>query len=330
MKTQAFFVELLKQHCPPHLHLAEELSSVLNISSDSVYRRLRCETEIGLEETIKICERFDISLSVLQEMQKNTVAFRINPLNSSEDSFLNYLKTLYQDIASISAEPGFEICYAAEDLPVYYHFFFPELARFKMVYWNQSLLRSEAITARKVEEVTLPSAWFEQATLAREAYWMAPATEIWNADTLKCTVEQIRYFWESGFFIDNQLPLLLCKELHALLDAVAQQAELGFKVNALTGAVSEARYRLYGSDLMIGNNTVLVSSDRSISSYIGYHSINFMRSKNADFIRSTQHWMQNLISKSHPLSQVSERQRYQFFLRVRSCVDQLQQQLEKG
>ncbi|MFZ9755065.1 MAG: hypothetical protein ACO3DK_03420 [Bacteroidia bacterium] len=57
---------MLKQHCPPHLHLAEELSSVLNISSDSVYRRLRCETEIGLEETIKICERFDISLSVLQ------------------------------------------------------------------------------------------------------------------------------------------------------------------------------------------------------------------------------------------------------------------------
>jgi hypothetical protein len=50
------FIELLKRSAPMHISLAEELSELLQISLDSVYRRLRCETDITLTETFAICK----------------------------------------------------------------------------------------------------------------------------------------------------------------------------------------------------------------------------------------------------------------------------------
>ena len=60
--VQTNFIELLKRSAPMHISLAEELSELLQISLDSVYRRLRCETDITLSETFAICKHFNIPL----------------------------------------------------------------------------------------------------------------------------------------------------------------------------------------------------------------------------------------------------------------------------
>jgi hypothetical protein len=114
-----------------HISLAEELSELLQISLDSVYRRLRCETDITLTETFAICKHFNIPLEALSEVNSNMVAFRINKLTADSESFYQYLQVLHGDLSWMMKYPNHKLIYAAEDLPVFYHFFFPKLAQFK-------------------------------------------------------------------------------------------------------------------------------------------------------------------------------------------------------
>ncbi|MBI1184709.1 hypothetical protein GC194_10580, partial [bacterium] len=78
---QAQFVENLKMVCPSNVSLAEELAELLALSSDSVYRRLRCETEFSLSETVKICEYFSVKL----------------PFQTVENQFLPFTPSVYSN-----------------------------------------------------------------------------------------------------------------------------------------------------------------------------------------------------------------------------------------
>lgn len=324
MRPQEFFVAQLREMCPAHLNLAEELAGLLNLSLDSIYRRLRGETDISLEETLAICAHFELPLASVLEQQANMVAFRTNTLGGDSASFTQYLKVIVADVMGMHGEPDFEIVYAAEDLPVYYNFFFFELARFKMVYWNKSILGSSELIGRCVEDVDVPNHWVEQVPIARAAFLGVKIQEIWNEDTLKSTLKQIRYYWEAGYFRTPELPLRLCQDLFDLVEAVSQQAKTGKKFNPLTKKFTDVPFRLYCSDLMIGTNTVALRSKHSMASYLGYHTFNFMRTKNADFNRSTQDWLDNMRQKGTLISEAGEKQRWQFFHSMNRQIEELQ------
>ncbi len=78
---------------------------------------------------------------------------------------------------------------------------------------------------------------------------------------------------------------------------------------------------------MIGNNTVFLTSDTHQSSYIGHNSFNFIRSNNRYFSEITESWLNNMISKSTPLSLVAEKSRNQFFKGIYNSIDKFRQQV---
>ncbi len=330
MKPQEFFVAQLREMCPSHLNLAEELAGLLNLSLDSIYRRLRGETDISLEETLSICSHFELPLASVLEQQPNMVAFRTNSLGQSAESFTQYLRVIVGDVMGMRGELEFEIVYAAEDLPVYYNFFFYELARFKMVYWNKSILGSKEMVGRCVEDVEVPNHWVEQVPIARAAFLGVKTQEIWNEDTLKSTLKQIRYYWEAGYFRSSELPLRLCQDLMDLVEMLSQQAQAGRKYNPLTQEFTEVPFRLYCSDLMIGTNTVALRSKHSMASYLGYHTFNFMRTKHSDFNRSTQDWLDNMRQKGVLISEAGEKQRLQFFNSLNRQVEELREAISRS
>lgn len=326
-KFQMAFVELLKNSVPAHLNLAEELSSRMSMSLDSIYRRLRCETDFSLEETLKIAEQFSISITNLIANQTNMVTFRANNLNKESDSFQNYLNVLHADLDWIRTSPNAKVTYAAEDLPVFYNFFFPELARFKMCYWNKSTLNSPAFQGLCVEDVVVPSNWGGEAAKVRETFMKIPSTEIWHEDTMKSTIKQIQFYWAAGFFKNQETYLKVLTELESLIDMVKKQAEVGKKYNPLTKEYSTMDYTLYACDLMIGNNCVFLESDNKSASYLGYNTFNFIQTKNDYFNRQTQEWLDNLISKSDKVSQISEKTRNQFFNSLLSQITRIKVQI---
>jgi len=61
-----------------------------------------------------------------------------------------------------------------------------------------------------------------------------------------------------------------------------------------------------------------------MASYLGYHTFNFMRTKNADFNRSTQDWLDNMRQKGTLISEAGEKQRWQFFHSMNRQIEELQ------
>src|ERR1035437_6885835 len=102
---QKEFINKLKDILPSNLSLADELSDLLEVSTDSAYRRIRGETVLSIDEVVKICRHYKIPFSPVSEENPNTITFGIRPLTNDKQAFENYLIDLRNDLKKIN---GFE------------------------------------------------------------------------------------------------------------------------------------------------------------------------------------------------------------------------------
>lgn len=312
-KYQRQFMDLLKNSVPAHIKLAEEISQLLNISADSAYRRIRCETDISISEAVEICKFFDLPLDRIIPEGSSAVTFQINRFNNEFASFENYLNNLIHDLEFITRFEDGEVYYAAEDLPVFYNFYFPKLAKFKIAYWMKSIQNSEDLQGLKIEDIELPESFHPKAMRIGELFLKLKSTDLWHEDTIKSVLRQISFYWDAGFFREKQTVLDVLDELENLIDMVEIQATAGKKIIYSKKQHTGSEYVFYISDLMIGNNCVILKAGERVTTYLGYNTFNFMHTNGHIFNEQASEWMQNLISKSTLVSQVGEKIRNQFF-----------------
>ncbi len=62
LSAQQSFFQHIKSILPVHLSLIDAIAEVLSITNDSVYRRIRGEKPITLDEAAKLAAHFKISL----------------------------------------------------------------------------------------------------------------------------------------------------------------------------------------------------------------------------------------------------------------------------
>src|SRR5436189_3215860 len=74
-ELQKQFFHQLKGRLPQHLSLPEEVADLLEISTDSSYRRIRGEKPLTLDEARKLCNHFKISLDQLLSIDTDTTIF---------------------------------------------------------------------------------------------------------------------------------------------------------------------------------------------------------------------------------------------------------------
>ena len=64
----------LRENLPPHLSMVDELCELLELSPDSVYRRIRGEKPITLNELKRICSHYHLSIDHLLQLDKNLLS----------------------------------------------------------------------------------------------------------------------------------------------------------------------------------------------------------------------------------------------------------------
>jgi hypothetical protein len=321
MDYQQRFIDILRSMVPANLSLAHEMSAVLGISIDSAYRRMRCETPITLEEVVKLCFHFNVPLEALNSGIPQVVTFHYNLMYTDEANLSAYLYELHKQITQISNVSHSVIHYAAEDIPVFYHFGFPELLRFKLFYWRKSILNHQSLLQTRFETFQVDEDLVTVCNEIHQAYQRTPSAEIWTEETIMSTIQQIKFYWNAGFFQNKASALELCDCLNRLLDDVKAQADVGMKRSA--HSFNGVNYAMYQSDLMIGNNGVIVELQDHLAVFLGYLSFNFVRSENKVFAAQNKMWLDHLKAKSTLISGVSEKHRNQFFKSLVRHVDAL-------
>ena len=67
-QIQQQLFQIIKNKMPPDTSVADEVGKLLNISSDSAYRRMRSEKQITFEEVYILANHFKISLDQLMSI----------------------------------------------------------------------------------------------------------------------------------------------------------------------------------------------------------------------------------------------------------------------
>lgn len=326
LSYQLKFIEILKGHVPANLSLANEMSSLLGLSMDSTYRRIRGETEITLTEVVKLCHHFDIPLEALNNEIPSVVTFKFINRMDDEASFLQYLKSIQTDLERINRFEVKQLFFASEDIPVFHQFSQPVLGAFKMFYWLKSILNVESLQKQTFKPDLIKPEFVESAKAIYQHYQQIPSVEIWTEETMLSTIRQIRFYWDAGFFESTDAALEVTRQLEQMIQLIQKQAEVGKKIS-LSGSVTAVDYTFYLSDLMIGTNNILVKTENKITSYISYNSFNSMGTGNRFFNEQNERWMNNLISKATLLSGVAEKQRNQFFKGLYKKTEQLREHI---
>ena len=61
-ETQVELFKRIKKEIPPHIPLVNRIANVLDICKDSAYRRINGDYELSLEDAVKVCKHYGISL----------------------------------------------------------------------------------------------------------------------------------------------------------------------------------------------------------------------------------------------------------------------------
>jgi hypothetical protein len=328
--AQGLLISKIKSTLPANISLADELADLLQVSSDSAYRRIRGETALTIDEITRICSHFKISFDALVSQDEGFVSFTYHEVNNYAD-FIRYLNGIKDDMIRISRAPEKHIIYAAVDMPVFHYFAFPEYFYFKMFYWLRSVATDPEYQAKKYCISDLSA---EMISLCRELadlYASVPSIEIWPDSILNSIIKQITYYWQSGVFCSKEDAFSLITAIRKTLERAHHESETNMKLMSDGGTHNfERNYQLYQSDIEIGNNFILVSVGHAKILYNSFHTFNKMFTTNPPFCELTERWMNNLIKQSNLISGVAEKYRFQFFQKEYAKLDALHSLIEKG
>jgi hypothetical protein len=330
--AQTLFMQRIKSSLPSNISLVDELADLLGVSNDSAYRRIRGETQLSIEELSAMCKHFKVSFdSFINNTNDNVVSFTHHQLSSHVSTFREYLQGIKDDLDQVLKYPenDRQIIFAAEDIPVFQNFAHPDLAAFKIFYWNKSILNAKGFEDKKYEKTHIDQDLLDTAAGIYERYSRVSSIVIWSDDTVNSTIKQIEFYWDAGAFKSKEDALKVCDDVNLMFARINKQAELNVKLGLDNKpATSEDNYALYHSDVMIGNNCVLSNTGGIKGAYISYHTFNVMLTRNENFCNETDLWLKNLIRKSNLISGVAEKQRYRYFKRIDETLKKLVAKIE--
>ncbi|MEZ5014473.1 MAG: hypothetical protein R2794_09295 [Chitinophagales bacterium] len=324
---QLSFIQRLKDSRPPGIQLAEELSEVLQLSMDSVYRRMRGETAMSIDEAIRICNHYKIPIAHFTEEIPGLVNFKYQVTDNTRNAFSKHIHMLLEHSDNMLQYADRKIYYAAIDAPLFLQFGLPALAAFKLHYWMYTIL-GVAGAGSYYNQQDIDRELITLAGKIYDTYLEIPSYEVWPSNILDTTLKQLQFYWDSGYFKKAGDCLEILQDLHILMQTTRMMTERNHKL--AYGDKTAARYadfHLYQSDTLLGNNTVVTHADEKDAVFISHMTFNVMFSSNAIYAAETMHWMQRLIGRSTLISGTGEKNRMLLFRELEAGISKMEKQL---
>lgn len=305
----------LKDSLSPHLSLVDELGDLLDLSADSVYRRIRGEKPITLIELKTICEHYHLSLDQLLQLKNDTIAFRAPDIGKENFPFIDVIKSILQQLKYFNSFKTRQMLYLCKDMPIWQFYLFPELAAFKTFVWAKSI-HNEPLYAGKLfslDEFRFDDCFAIGRQIIQE-YNQMPSVELWNEESINSTLNQIRFYKDSGGFKHIKEIALIIDSFELTVEHLKLQAEKGVKLMpGDSDLLHKETVQLYVNEIVIGSNTILAEVDNNKLSFIPYNVFSYMLTADKRFNDSVFNGFHTLKSRSTLISGTGEKERNRFF-----------------
>jgi hypothetical protein len=312
--SQEFLFQRIKEMMPLEISMVDEISTVLNISADSAYRRIRGETPLVLDEVSVLCNHFHISLDQLLEVKTNSLLFQNIRVNNQGNTYSQYLSGLIQLVQQIEGFLSKEIIYLTKDIPIFHNFYFLPLNEFRYYFWMKNILGHPDFLEKEFEFKQVPETVISLSRQLIQLYSKIPSVEIWNTECINSTISQIEFCKDSGLFSSVADIKTVYEALEETILHIQAQAESGIKfMPGEKPLKKKTDFRFFYNRVVLGDNTILVTTDHTKSVHLNYNVLNYLTTSDEEFCKKCNEDLQNLMRKATQISQTSEKQRNIFF-----------------
>jgi transcriptional regulator with XRE-family HTH domain len=307
---QVAFFERLKRLLPAHRNLALELAEMLEISVDSVYRRIRGESALSYHELLLIQQKMNLKPGALFPSENvEEVVFEYERPVPGYDTFL-FLQQIERQMNAANRRNNMRITLASDDLPFFMHFLSPGLLQFKLLVFS----------GREIHDLEKAKEYDPQIQEICESIiksWLeADAVEIWGSHPLDSTLKQISYYTENRM-IGQEYARFLFLELKNMADLISGWASGGRK---FYGSLTGGEITLYQSELNMGEMTLVLSFGEESIAYKSNYGYGYLRTEHSVFAEETLAWMRDLASKSVLISGSGEKYRNKYVSSMKESI----------
>ena len=315
----------LKEVIPVHLSIVDELGDLLNISPDSVYRRIRGEKELTINELKQICVRYQLSLDHLLELNEDSVLFKAPGMNEHSVEFDDYLLDMLKQFKYFNSFEKKEMNYLCKDSTPWNFYLFPELAAFKTFFWSKTINQHPDLHQKAFSFEEFPfTECFKIGQQILQEYNQIPSLELWNLESMQSTINQIAYYKDAGNFKTPEDFELVLESFLKTINHLQLQTEKGVKfMPGATDVTYRAPIQFYINELILGNNTMVIDLNGKSLTMVTYSVLHYLFTRNPNFSSSVLNSFHNLLSRSTLISKSAEKERNRFFNTLRQKINAL-------
>lgn len=327
-EIQQQIFEQIRSKVPANTSAADEVAKLLNLSSDSAYRRMRGEKQITFEELCKLCNTYRISLDQLINIHSGSFIFQGNIVNPKTFGFDQYLTNILHTLTYFNSFRSKEIYYSCKDMPIFHHFHFRDIAAFKWFFWLKTYMQFPEFSRKKFNFDDYPDALFALDQKVLDLYNLLPCYEIWNIESMSIFFRQVEFYRDGGVFESDEDVFRLYEALGKTWDHLEAQAAQGYKFRHNDREKKPlAEFKMYFNEVLLGDNSLLAVTDGSKTSVMTHTTFNFMMTRDVTFTENAYVQFQNQMKRSTLISDVSEKERGRFFRIIRDRIEKRKEAL---
>jgi hypothetical protein len=300
---------------------ADEIARILEISSDSAYRRIRGEKMITMEELETLCKHFRLSVDHLMNLSTGGILFQGQYLDKNTFKFDEYLASLVGELKTMNKAGKKCLYYLCKDLPIFHQYHVHDIAAFKWFFYLKTYFQFPGFEKKKFRFSDHPIEYHELEKQIIEEYNKLPSVEIWNLENMNIFFRQIDFYRDANIFESGKDVIRLYDALEKLWSHLEKQASLGYKFDYDDkNKKPKGEYKMYFNEVLLGDNNIYVELDGMKIAYVSHSTINFMRTTDAGFTNNMFQHIQNQVKRSTLISEVSEKERNRFFRIIREKI----------
>jgi hypothetical protein len=327
-EIQQQLFQLIKTKLPADASVADEVAKLLDISSDSAYRRMRGEKQLTFEEAYILANHFRISMDQLLGIATGGILFQGNFVNEKTYSFEQYLTGMLHTMAYFNSFKNKEIYYSCKDMPLFNHFLVREFAAFKWFFWLKTYMQFPGFAKKKFKFSDYPDDLFKLDQQVLGLYNQLASREIWNIESMSIFFRQVEFYRDGDVFESDEDVLKLYEALEKIWDHLEKQAALGYKFGIDDPEQKPlGEFKMYFNEVLLGDNSILVVTDNLKMAFMTHTTFNFMMTRDVTFTENMYKHMQTQMKRSTLISEVSEKERSRFFRIIRDRIQKRKEAL---
>ncbi len=263
---------------------ATEIATLLGISTDSAYRRMRGEKTITLDELYTLCSHYQVSLDRLMNVQTKGILFQGEYLDKNTFRFEQYLMSMQNNMAYMNSFKEKRFYYLCKDLPIFHQYHIREIAAFKRFFYLKTYFHFPGFEKKKFRFSDHPDELFAIEQKILDLYNQIPSVEIWNLENMNIFFRQIEFYRDGQVFESDEDVYILYEAIEKLWDHLEEQASLGYKFNYNDPQKKKiGEFKMYFNEVLLGDNNMMVELDGTKLTYISHTTINFMLTRDVAF-----------------------------------------------